>query len=709
MKKTVKRFGCCSALAMTVLYAGTGKIEVTAEYVESIDDVLYAKKGVVVYYDDSVIRADRATFDKAAHKLVLDGHVEMIGYRGTKEQSPHLEIDTESNEVTFKELFFANENDIWLLTKKANRKEGNYTFGASVLSSCELDDPLWTLHFTSAKYDSAEKYMKVYNARVNLWDIPVFYTPYMAFSTDNRRSSGLLFPKIGYTEEDGFIYEQPIYWAISDSMDLELNPQIRVDRSLGIYGTFRFVDSDHSHGYLRVGYFKDKDSFSETHNLPEDKHYGLQFKYDSAKLISDNLGETYQDGLYVRISYLNDIDYLNLQKTHLSEFGQSPLQESRIDYYLQNESWYGALNAKYYIDTRLPDNDATLQTLPALQWHKFLDSVFVNNLTYSLDLQAHHRYRKEGTRMKDLELRVPITFDMPLFDDYLHAVFKESLFAGKYYFDNGSDLTYEDFTYASNVHEVKLYSDLTKRFEKYTHVIQPSAGYILPGNEHQDPVSPAELIGAQPDIKDLFSAGLPEESFYFSLNQYIYDDDMDLIFFQRLTQRYYTDRDYKWADLQNEMEYDWEDWTFYNNIIYSFEFSDIREMGSYIGLKKENYKFSIGHTYKQDFTPTETYVRANDIQLDLSYDLNEHVSFYGRWSYDLENTEMQLWRFGGGYHRDCWSIDASVSADIRPRPTSTAGVLDYDQEYSFYIQLNFIPFASINTATLTDMFADQTY
>ncbi len=712
MYKSTVRLGksitalCCFAC---IAASAGDKIEVTAEHIESKAGVLYAKDGVVVFYGDNVIRANTASYDKARHKLVLDGKVEMMGYRGTKERAPHLEIDTLTNEVSFKELFFANENDIWLLTRNANRRDGNYTFGSSVLSSCEIDDPIWTLHFSSASYDSAEKYMKVYNARVNLWGIPVFYTPYMAFSTDNRRSSGLLFPKVGYTEEDGFIYEQPIYWAIADNMDLELDPQIRVDRSLGMYGTFRFVDSDHSYGYLRAGYFKDKESFRDAHNLPHDTHYGLQFKYDSAKVISDALGSDYDDGLYVRISYLNDIDYLNLQKTHLDEFGQSPLQESRIDYYLQNDSWYAALNAKYYIDTRLPNNDATLQTLPALQWHKFLDSIVVNNLTYTVDVQAHHQYRKEGSRMKDLELRVPITFDMPLLDDYMHVAFKESLFAGKYYFDNGDDLVYDDLTYAYNVHEIKLYSDLTKRFDRYTHVIQPSVGYLLPGSEHHDPVTPEALLSTQPDVKDLFSAGFPEESFYLGFNQYLYDEKTDLIFFQRLTQRYYTDRDYKWSDLQNEMEYDWNDWRFYNNLVYSFEFGAVRESASYIGVQKENYSFGVGHTFKQALTESKKKTKANNLNIDLAYDLNDHVSLYGRWRYDLEKTELQLWRFGGSYHQDCWSVAASVSADVRPKPTSVAGVLDYDQEYSFYVQLNFIPFASINTATLSGENAYRSY
>ena len=84
-------------------------------------------------------------------------------------------------------------------------------------------------------YDSDDEYMKIYNAKVYFKDIPVVYTPYMAFSTNNKRRSGLLFPLFGITSNEGFVYEQPAFWAISDNMDLEVNPQIRTRRGYGMY------------------------------------------------------------------------------------------------------------------------------------------------------------------------------------------------------------------------------------------------------------------------------------------------------------------------------------------------------------------------------------------------------------------------------------------------------------------------------------------
>ena len=41
------------------------------------------------------------------------------------------------------------------------------------------------------------------------------------------------------------------------------------------------------------------------------------------------------------------------------------------------------------------------------------------------------------------------------------------------------------------------------------------------------------------------------------------------------------DRDYKFADINNEMEYNWKHISLYSNLTYSYEFKDIREASTY--------------------------------------------------------------------------------------------------------------------------------
>jgi len=687
MYKTLLLFSFLWSIQTVYAAEEKNKIEVTANHLDTTETTVKATDGVVVYYQDSVIKASSAFYDKKTKLLVLDGNVEMIGYQGTKEHMKHLEMQTESNEVTFEELFFVSKNDVWLFSDTAKRHEGNYTFGRSMLSSCDVNDPLWMMVFDHSLYDSEEKYMKVYDAKIYFWDIPMLYTPYMAFSTHKERSSGLLFPLFGYSAKEGFVYEQPVFWAISPSMDIEFNPQIRTNRSIGLYATLRFVDSDHSSGMLRAGYFEDKASYIEENILPNSSHYGLEFNYESSKIFSDKLPQGFTDGLYINTTFLNDIDYLNLQKTHLAHFGLSPLQESRLNYFLYNDDYYAGVNAKYFIDTRKDNNDDTLQILPSVQLHKYLDHFLWNSFTYSVDFQMQNFDRKEGSTLKQAEMKIPLEFTTSFFDEFLNISLAEDIYYSKFFFGN-DNYVYDDFQYYSNIHKVKLFTDLTKNYDNFTHVLQPSLRYIKPGYESENPV---EFDKLTEDQKELFSVGLPEEHYAFSVSHYFYDKNMKLKFYQRLSQKYYVDRAYKFADISNEMQYNWEKWQFYNDVVYAPEFNKVRTSSSRISLYEKEYHVTLGHTYKQVLSDQPNVLPANDVSLNFGYTYSEKITLNGGLTYNIDESTSKQWRFGGGYKQDCWSMAASIRQDITPRPTG------YTTDNTFYVQFNFIPFGSIGT------------
>ncbi|RLA58382.1 MAG: LPS-assembly protein LptD, partial [Epsilonproteobacteria bacterium] len=479
-----------------------------------------------------------------------------------------------------------------------------------------------------------------------------------------------------------------IFWAISPSMDIEFNPQIRTSRSLGLYSTLRFVDTAHSSGELRLGYFKDKASYGEAFNLPNDSHYGIEFNYESSKIFSDSLGKGFKDGLYINTTYLNDIDYLNLQKSSLAHFGLVPLQESRINYFLSNNDYYAGLNAKYFIDTRKESNNDTLQILPSIQLHKYLDTFFVDNLTYAVDFHINNYQRKEGSTMQQAEFRIPLEFTTSFFDDYLSVSLGEEIYYSKFFFAN-DNYAHDVFEYYSNIHKVNIFSDLTKKYDDFIHVLQPSLRYFKAGNENQSPVSFDDLSDEQ---KELFTVGLPEEYFDLGLSQYFYDTNMKLIFFQRVSQKYYLDREFKLADLENEMQYNWKKWKFYSDVVYSYDFSKIREASTRVSLYESMYHFTLSHSYKKElFQDQEDKDISNDVSVNFGFRYNERIKFLGGLTYNVNEESSRQWNLGGSYTRDCWSFSTSIRQDITPRPTG------FTVDNTFYLQVNFTPFGGIGT------------
>lgn len=683
-------------MVLTVISPATAqsnKIEVTAKSVYTTKNTVHADNGVVVYYDGLIIKSDQALYNKESKLLILDGHIEMIGYQNSKEYATHLELKTNTKEVKFKKLFLTSKNDVWLLSNQAHRIEGKYYLKNSMLSSCDINNPLWTMNFKDSVYDSKAKYMKIYNAKVSFLDVPIFYTPYLAFSTNKDRSSGLLFPGLGYTETEGYLYEQPIYWAISRNMDLEVNPQIRTNRSVGGYATFRFADSNDSEGTLRVGYFKDNDSYIAENRPKSENHYGVEFNYESNSLFKSYLPEDYTDELYINTTYLNDIDYINLQKKQLGHFGIHSLQESRVNYFVHNNNYYSGINAKYFIDTRLNSNDETLQILPSFHWHKYLKNLVWKNLTYSSDIHFNNITRKKGSTLKQVEARVPFEYSTSFFDEYVNLALTEEFYYSKYFFGN-KNFKQDNFQYYNNIHKAKIFTDLSKKYGTYTHVMLPAISYVRPGSEKESPVSFKELEKSQ---KELFSVGLNEEIVDLSFTQYLYNGKASLEFFQRLSQKYYPTREYKWDDINNEVGFNIGKWNFYNNIMYSTRFNALRSISSDIRLKENRYKISLRHNYGRKLSDTIKEAKTNNLDVDLNYNYNDRISVGGGVIYDILKSASKQWAFGVGYHRDCWNIDASLRRDIRPTSRGKENLT------SFYFQLNFIPFGGVGlTSTPED-------
>ncbi|KIM03808.1 MAG: hypothetical protein KN64_11330 [Sulfurovum sp. AS07-7] len=324
-------------------------IEIFASKIDGTKTTANAADDVLVFYGDTVLRSDSAFFDKNSSLLTLDGNIESIGYAKTKEQTSHMVLNTLTNDTKSDSLFLTNENDIWLYTDSAKKYGNLYFLGHTMLSSCSLKDPLWKMVFDNSVYDDQNQLMKLYSIKLYMGDIPIFYIPYLSFTTNNERKSGLLFPKFGYSGDMGILYEQPIFWAPYLNWDIEFNPQIRSKRSVGIYGTFRFADTPNSSGEFRIGNFRDFDDYYRSHDLRYQDHYGAELLYDSSKLFDLPYG--FKDGLYINAIYLNDIDYLNLQKSRLEHFGITNFQESRLNYFASSNDYFALLNAKYFIDT----------------------------------------------------------------------------------------------------------------------------------------------------------------------------------------------------------------------------------------------------------------------------------------------------------------------------------------------------------------------
>jgi LPS-assembly protein len=679
-----------------------------AEDLSAVDGNITAKGNVVVHYQDSVIQASSATYDRENHILTLKGErVELMGYSGSKIQSNQITINTKNKETHFKKSFISDNNDIWIFAQSGIKRDSNMSFKSSMMSSCDVKNSDWTLYSESSNYDGKEHYMTMRDVKVKLFDVPVLYTPYLGFNTHSERASGLLFPSFGYSEIDGFIYEQPIYWAPSKNWDIELNPQIRTNRGEGLYGTFRFADSPYSSGGIRFGYFQDDDSYVDEYDLENSEHYGFEMLYNSTNLIERLVDKKmdFTDGLYVDIALLNDIDYIYLQKKPMYHFGMSSFMESKLNYFINDDDYFTGIYGKYFIDTTQTDNNQTMQILPTIQFHKYLQTAFLDNLTYSFDFTANNYTREEGMTLKLGEFYAPIEYTTTILDNFLSISIKEDIYYKEALYDNDTNIEIDDYSYFNGVTRAKIFTDLTKKYDSFVHVVQPSLTYSLPSNDNDEFEDFEKLTDEQ---RSLYSPGFEEEDISLRFSQYFYDLSGGLIFYQRFIQSYLPEQEeYNWGNLSNEMEYKVANWRFYNLLIYSHEFNKISEMSSRINWGGRGYGVGISHSFERIYSWGEeeeinTYNKTNELKLDLGYAVTDKLSFEVGMTYDIDYDEkdeelQSQYRAGFKYDKGCWNLSLGLKQEIRPIQTKDGSKSIEENIIGF--QLNFVPFGGVAMST----------
>ena len=272
------------------------KVEIFATHMETENNIVTASGDVAVVYKDYYLTSSRAVYNKTTGDLELFDNVRANQAGEYKTLGNYAKLNIKDKRRSFQPFYMLEEkSQVWISAKKGVLVDKELDLSSGVVSACSPTDPLWKMEFTSSDYNTDSKWLNLYNTRLYIYDIPVFYTPWFAYSLDKTRRTGLLKPTIGYSSDEGFLYQQPIYIAEQDWWDLELTPQIRTNRGKGLYSAFRFTDSKVSKGELKVGYFKENDKYFVDKELANQNHKGFNFKYENSDFLNLWTGANFEE------------------------------------------------------------------------------------------------------------------------------------------------------------------------------------------------------------------------------------------------------------------------------------------------------------------------------------------------------------------------------------------------------------------------------
>lgn len=254
------------------------------------------------------------------------------------------------------------------------------------------------------------------NAYIEFKGVPLLYTPWLSFSFNNQRKSGLLAPTFGSTSRSGFELTTPFYWNIAPNMDATLATRVLSKRGIQLQGEFRYLE-DNFFGTDNIEYLPNDNQTSENRYYVNLKH-------------QQTFGNGWSAGF--GLEKVSDDQYFSEMSTRIITTSRINLpQQFNVDY--SDETWaFNALAQKFQT---LDNLSYPYERLPQLTLNGNKDIGYFNtNLNAQLvefDRNAQAPVAPTGTRFT-----LYPSISMPMYKSYGYITPKFGIHTTTYNLDN---------------------------------------------------------------------------------------------------------------------------------------------------------------------------------------------------------------------------------------------------------------------------------
>ncbi|QNM96990.1 LPS-assembly protein LptD [Chitinimonas koreensis] len=150
-----------------------------------------------------------------------------------------------------------------------------YTLQQARFTTCAAGDDSWFIRARELDLDYSRNLGVAHHGTVEFKGVPLLYSPYLDFSLDGSRKSGLLAPSFDSSSSGGFELAIPYYWNIAPNYDATISPRIITKRGLMLGTEFRYLGERHN-GVLSADVIgKDRVYGDERHALRFEHHQQL--------------------------------------------------------------------------------------------------------------------------------------------------------------------------------------------------------------------------------------------------------------------------------------------------------------------------------------------------------------------------------------------------------------------------------------------------
>ena len=362
-------------------------------------------------------------------------------------------------------------------------------------TTCEPGVDDWYIKAKEIELDDYTKSGTAKNAYVEFKGVPLLYTPWMSFSFNNERKSGLLAPTVGTTSRSGFETSIPYYINIAPDKDATVGVRYLSKRGVQLQGEFRYLGENYS-GIDNLEYLNND-------SLNGGNRYYANLSH------SHNLGAGWSAGY--NLEKVSDDQYFSEMSTRIISTSRVNLpQEGRVDYV--GDVWrFNGLVQKYQTLDKI---NFPYERLPQLTLTANKEWDYVNT-----DLHSQYAYfdrdRKAPLAATGSRLVVYPSISAPFSQTYGFITPKVGVHMTHYNLqDNNFTINGAKVSNNSDSRTLPIFSlDSGLYFERdvkivknsYTQTIEPRMFYVYIPNKKQDLLPVFDSALADLNLTTLFT------------------------------------------------------------------------------------------------------------------------------------------------------------------------------------------------------------
>ena len=394
-------------------------------------DTYLAEGHVVVRLSLGILKADSVILERVTNTVLATGHVFIQSDNDILEgERVKFDISRKTGIVNEGRLF-VSDNHLYVRGARIEKRgEATYRIQTARATTCDGDRPDWQIQSRELNV-TVDGYGTLRDGKFLVKDVPVLYIPYLLFPAKKTRQSGFLFPRIGYSSNDGWDVEIPFYWAITRGADATFFQRYMDKRGFREGMELRYVLGEHSFGTLYGDYMHDNKGVSET---LDDRSR----EWDSKDRWSYYLNHETRFGqdLYLRADvvkvsdswYFRDFASGSYYSDHYSTAGEQrfkrvsfvgneslPSLDSKVrlvkDWPLYNLTILG----QYTDNFAAPSNASTLQQYPEITLTGIRRPLLGTPLLGEFGASYDYYYRSEGQKghLYDFKPTLSLPFHLP--------------------------------------------------------------------------------------------------------------------------------------------------------------------------------------------------------------------------------------------------------------------------------------------------------